>query len=113
MQTSGSSPTTEYVNACKIASIQITSADYDPTIEYLPNPQEESYCGCADSILAKMDEVTNQDRVNINVGGSNTGQSRLLQNRIGMLVLRRGQNVTFVNTCKINSFTITTGTVTP
>ena len=106
LEESGSSPKTEYVNVCKIASIQITSADYDTTIQYLPDPKEESYCGCADSILAKFNEVVDGETVNINVGGQSTGESTLLENHIGMVVLERGNNVIFVNACKINSFTI-------
>ena len=96
----------EYVNVCKIASITITSADYDPTIQYLPDPKEESYCGCADSVLAKLNEVVTGETVNINVGGQSTGECTLLQNHIGIVALKNDGSLIFVNSCMINSFTI-------
>ena len=91
----------EAVSICRIASITITSSDYNDAITYLPDPQIDSGCdtNCEAAIRSYLPVGTNTD---INSGGQTVAQGTVLKSEFGMVVIvgNNNSNPAFVSLCK-------------
>ena len=93
----------EAVSLCRIASVRVTSDQYNNAITYLPAPTPAPEgCGadCQNAIRTYLPAGTTG--VSVKAGGQTVAQGTVLRNEYGMLVLVGPNNSdpTFVSTCK-------------
>lgn len=92
----------EALSICKIASIRITSSEYNDSITYLPAPTPP-LTGCdADCEAAIRSYLpAGTASVDINAGGQTVAQGTVLKSEYGMVVITDNNgNPTFVSLCK-------------
>nr|WP_317413480.1 collagen-like protein [uncultured Solibaculum sp.] len=98
----------EAVSICRIAAVRITSATYNNSITYLPDPTPAP-TGCAAQCQAAVRSYlpVGTTGVAINAGGQTVGQGAVLRSEFGMVVLVGNNNSdpTFVSTCKAEVLT--------
>ena len=93
----------EALSLCHIAALRITSATYNDTIVYLPEPIPPlEGCGtdCQNAIRSYLPIGTTS--VNIKAGGQTVGQGTVIVNEFGMVVLVGPNNSdpSFISLCK-------------
>ena len=98
----------EALSICRIASVRVTSAEYNNAITYLPAPTPAPTgcdADCQAAIRAYLPVGT--AGVDINAGGQTVAQGTVLRNEFGVLVLAGSNNSdpTFVSTCKAEIIT--------
>lgn len=93
----------EAVSLCRIASITITSSEYNDSITYLPAPVP-STSGCDTNCEAAIRDYlpAGTTSVDINAGGQTVAQGTILKSEYGMVVVvgNNNSNPAFVSLCK-------------
>ena len=95
----------ELVSICKIASISITSATYDTSIQYLPVPDEPLECCTADCEAAIRKELPVGTQAVIKSGGQSSGNKTVVASEYGIIVLAGPNNSSpeFISSCQIET----------
>lgn len=98
----------EAVSLCRIAAIRITSATYNETITYLPQPPvipNSCDAQCEEAISNYLPIGTTD--VSVKAGGQTVGQGTVIRSEFGMIVLVGNNNSdpTFVSSCKTEIIT--------
>lgn len=93
----------EALSICRIASIRITSSEYNDSITYLPAPNPvPDGCDANCEAASRSYLPVGTTGVDINAGGQTVAQGTILKSEYGMVVVVGNNNSdpTFVSLCK-------------